>query len=251
MKYAELRATACKELLKIQDRFKQKYQIDSYSNWFYNQSTGFLHFYNENDTQEIYFKYIAIGTYSIKTKTWMWNWENEHSLEKSKQQLLELKKIGEENNYEKLSNGYFDSDEYDGWDFIAIALKFFGGLGGYRVQTDHLLKYMLISEVVPTLKAKAVEEKLIQCNEHGLSRSAYVCQHLNMQEKMGFEEAFSTFRGMDLDEEDSLQAWCNTCEKIRREHNGWNDKAMALTSIKLVCEVCYFNLKDFNLENSK
>ncbi|MCX8531876.1 hypothetical protein [Chryseobacterium luquanense] len=43
-----------------------------------------------------------------------------------------------------------------------------------------------------------------------------------------------------------FKAWCNECEKIGQENNGWNDETMEFTKIKLVCEDFYFELKQFN-----
>lgn len=51
---------------------------------------------------------------------------------------------------------------------------------------------------------------------------------------------------MYLDEDDDFQAWCDDCEKVRSENNGWNDEKMEFAKIKLVCEDCYFDLKQFN-----
>jgi hypothetical protein len=74
-----------------------------------------------------------------------------------------------------------------------------------------------------------------------------VCQHLNETNRVGFEEAFATYPGMPLEEDDDLQAWCDECEKERLRTDGWNDESMEFAKIKLVCERCYFSIKDFQL----
>ncbi len=53
---------------------------------------------------------------------------------------------------------------------------------------------------------------------------------------------------MELDEEDDFQAWFSECEKERLRTNGWNDESMEFANIKLICERCYFEIKDINLE---
>jgi hypothetical protein len=247
MEYNEFRSEACENLKKIQDSFMQNYDVNSYSNWYYTQATELLHFYNRDDSNEVYFKYIPIGSYSTKSETWMWSWENEHSIEESKFKTLKLKEFGEKHNFEKLSKGYFKSDEYDGWDFMGIALTLLGGIGAYRVPGDNLLKYFLVVDKVKLSAAKAIENKLIKCSAHGPSRRAYICQHLNTEKKIGFEEAFTSYRSMGLEEEEDFQAWCDECEKVRLKHDGWNAESMKFASIKLVCEVCYFDIKKINL----
>lgn len=52
---------------------------------------------------------------------------------------------------------------------------------------------------------------------------------------------------MELDDNDDLQAWCDTCEKVRAEAGEWNEASEAFAEIKLVCEKCYFEMKELNL----
>jgi hypothetical protein len=245
MSYKDFVSEASSVFLSAHDAFKESHKLESYAHWFYNQSTGLLRLYN-TESDEIYFKYLPIGTYSTKSNTWMWAWHNESSVEQNKHQTLTIKEFGEAHGYEKLSTGYFKSDEIDGWDFIGIAFKLFGGLCGYRTNTERLNSYMLLQEIVSSEKAKELEEKLIECSRHGRIRAAFICQHLNREKRTGFEEAFSTYPGMPLEEDDELQAWCSECEKVRTEYDGWNDESMEFAKIKLVCERCYFEIKEFN-----
>ncbi|MDR4954648.1 hypothetical protein REB14_20900 [Chryseobacterium sp. ES2] len=91
-----------------------------------------------------------------------------------------------------------------------------------------------------------LKQKNVDCCTHGYSRSAFVCQHLDLETPKGFEEAFDTYKGMDLEEEEDLQAWCSECEKIRNEYDGWDEESEKFAGITLVCENCYFELKEFN-----
>ncbi|MDR6528926.1 hypothetical protein J2787_004365 [Chryseobacterium rhizosphaerae] len=250
MNYEEYSKQSFNNLVKVQEKFKEAFEIDSYANWFYDSETELLRLYDHDD--EIYFKYIPIGTYSLKSATWMWSWFNNHSIEKSRSELLLVKEFGIENNYEKLHNGTFSSDEYDGWELSSICLHFVNGIGIYKVNTDELDKYMLITDVIDksSLEIKKLRQKTVDCGNHGYSRPAFVCQHLNLETPKGFEEAFETYLGMDLDEDDDFQAWCSECEKVRIEYNGWNDESEEFAGIKLVCENCYFELKNFNQQDT-
>lgn len=245
MEYSEFSEKAMEELKLIQESFIERFKIDRYSNWFYNQSTELIRLYN--DIEEVFFKYIPVGSYSTKSKTWMWAWSDLDSVEQSKNETLLIKRYGLKENFEKLSNGYFKGDEYYGWEFTSIALQLLGGMGGYKVNSDHLEKYFLIIEKIDTDEVKKIEEQLIDCDIHGKIRSAFICQHLNKRIKTGFEEAFPTDRGMQLEEDDDFQAWCDECEKVRIKYDGWTDESMKFASIKLVCERCYFEIKEFNL----
>lgn len=251
MQYTDFARNAYEKLMAAQDALKAVHNIDRYKHWFYNQSTELLRLYND-DVDQVYLKYIPVGTYSPKEKTWMWCWDNKHSGEQSKFNVLKVKEFGEREGFDKLSDGYFSSDEYDGWEFIAISMKFLGGIGGYRaISSDGLWIYFLITRIVDLEEVKKLEEKLIECPAHGKLRYAFICQHLSKNKFTGFEEAFPTYIGMPQDEEDDFQAWCDECEKVRARCDGWNDESMEFAGIKLVCERCYFEIKEFNSAQSR
>jgi hypothetical protein len=88
--------------------------------------------------------------------------------------------------------------------------------------------------------------ELIECSNHGPKREAFVCRHLDYLSRKGFNEAFETYKGMELVEGDDLQAWCDDCEKIRVKYNGWTEESEKYAEIKLICEDCYFELKKIN-----
>ena len=244
LKYEKYAQKAVDKLQKSQPLFRTKFDTDNYANWFYNQSNETLRLYS-ND-KEIYFKYIPVGTFSQNTKSWMWSWANEDSVETRKFQTLKIKEFGEKKNYKNLTNPLFDGDEYTGWELTAIALDIIGGIGTYRVISDHLEIYFLITEQITKEEVEKIESELIECSVHGKIRKAFICQHLNMENKTGFEEAFEAYRGMELGEDDDFQAWCSLCEKERLKTDGWNDESMEFAKIKLVCERCYFDIKELN-----
>jgi hypothetical protein len=249
MNYQEFSQLKCQELMKIQDGFIERYNINSYDSWFYDSETELLRLYN-GDT-EIYFRYIPIGTFSTKSGTWMWSRCNESSLEKSKDVLLDVKEFGVQNNYEKLIDCTFSADEYDCWELSAICRDLLQGIGVYKVNTNDLEKFMLImsAEDAGSLKVKQLKQKTVDCKEHGYSRPAFVCGHLNLVSPKGFNEAFDTHKDMDLEEDEDFQAWCDDCEKTRIRYGGWNDESEKFARIKLICENCYFELKEFNQAN--
>jgi hypothetical protein len=244
LEYQKYANRVCKELTKYQEKFKAEYDVDNYASWFYNQSSETLRLYSDN--KEIFFKYIPVGTFSQNTNTWMWAWANEDSVEPQKFRTLEVKEVGEKRKFDNLSIAHFEGDEYTGWELTSIAFKLIGGVGTYRVISDHLEIYFLITEQISKEESEKIENELIECNVHGKIRKAFICQHLNTQSKTGFEEAFESYRGMELDEDDDFQAWCTECEKKRLKTDGWNDESMEFAKIKLVCERCYFEIKEFN-----
>lgn len=92
-----------------------------------------------------------------------------------------------------------------------------------------------------------MEDNYIECCKHKLNRIAFTCKHILSEKKVGFEELFETQENMTLEEGDDLWAWCNDCELIRQKEEEWNDNVMAYSDMKIICEKCYFELKELNL----
>jgi hypothetical protein len=242
--YTEFRRKSVEEFNEIQGEFRNKFKVEDYSNWYYDQVTELLTLSNEG--REVNFKYIPIGTYSRETKTWLWSWNNDESIERSKDETLKIRELGEKQDYHKLKEGYFESDEYDGWELVAISNKILNGIGGYKLQIDQVEKYMVIIECIDNGTVRRTKEHLVECEVHGMKRRGFVCHHLINGDNKGFEEAFPTIKGMELEEDDDFQAWCDKCEIERLRTDGWNEESTKFADIKLVCEDCYFEIKERN-----
>lgn len=246
--YSDFARSCVDELNILQDHFRKAFNINDYQNWFYNQATSLLTFSTE--ASEVNFTYLEVGTFSTKTKTWKWSWDNEHTLAKVKENITIVKEYGEQAGYTKLTEGYFESDESEAWEFTAITAKLLNGIGAYRPVSDHLYIFIIVQEYVDPIEANVIRSRYVKCGQHEYNRRAFVCQHLNTKTKVGFEEAFETYQYMALDDDDDLQAWCAACEQIRLKEGEWNDAAMEFAQIKVVCEDCYFEMKKFNLDQS-
>ena len=86
----------------------------------------------------------------------------------------------------------------------------------------------------------------ISCDKHGMDYAAFVCCHLNTHNKTGFHESFPSDPD-NIDPDDEFQAWCDECEQVRLSTEGWTDESMTFADIKLICNRCYFDMKNFNL----
>jgi hypothetical protein len=246
LNYDDFAQECIEELKALQARFQEKYDLDWYENWFYQQASGLLTF-STGDT-ELNFKYFEVGSFSPKSNTWKWSWDNDHTLDKAKEQTRAIKEYGQSLNYPKLTDGCFNSDEFEAWEFTAIAAKLANGIGVYRPVNDQQLQiFLVVTEFVDNETAQKIKSKYIECSAHEYGRIAFVCKHLNNKTKVGFEEAFETYEDMELSDEDDFQAWCTECETVRQQEGEWNDTSMAFAEIRVVCEKCYFDMKELNL----
>ncbi|AYN04615.1 DUF6882 domain-containing protein [Flavobacterium sp. 140616W15] len=251
-KYSDFAMSTCNKFKEIQEKFVEKYNLNDFTEWFYDEETSLITF--KKGQTELNFEYIPIGSYSNSSKTWLWAWNNKELLHNNKLKTILIKQFGKENNYSRLTQASFDADKNIGWELTAIAYDLIKAIGSYRIiNEDNLEIYFLLTDeidnnFVEELKKinKNKTKKLIQCKKHGFSRPAFICQHLNENDKTGFEEAFETEIGMHLEEDDDLSAWCNKCEEARIKDDGWNQKNMKIAKIKLACEQCYFKIKETN-----
>ena len=244
MNYADFVEKCIEDLKVLQDSFKNKFDLTWYENWFYDQTTGLLTF--STGDKQLNFKYIDIGSYSEKSATWKWSWDNDTTLANVKERTTLIRDFGHRSGFSKLTEGYFPSDEIEAWEFAAIAARLLNGMAVYRPVSDTGLKiFLVVTEFVDNKTAQAIKDKYIECDAHEKQRIAFVCKHLIGSNKVGFNEAFDSFEDMELGDDDDFQAWCDECEAIRQKEGGWSDNSMV--EIRLVCEKCYFEKKELNL----
>ncbi len=243
--YSDFKQRCVTELLVLQDSFAKQFDFDSYDHWFYNQITGLLTL--SKGPKELNFKYLEIGTYSKITQTWKWSWDNEHTPDSVRENIDLVRSFGVANNFDRLTEGCFASNEIEAWEFTAITAKLISGIGAYRPVSDDNIIFMLLLEFVESSEASKIKDRYVQCTEHEFRRRAFVCKHLNKVVATGFEESFQTHENTELHDDDDLQAWCSECEQERLKEGEWNDKSMEFAQIKLICEKCYFEMKEFNL----
>jgi len=230
-------------LMPLQDEFMKLYDIDSYENWFYNHGIGAFHF-KSDDGRNLYFKYVDVGSFSTKASTWKWSWDNKTTPKHVCRGLEKVKAFGQTNNFEELTKGLLDGDEYTGWALTAVSAKLLNAIGAYRIPQEHLFIYFIFTNELTKDEYDALEDKYISCDSHVSGRAAFICKHLNKETYTGFHEAFDP--DTITDDDDGYGAWCDECEKIRLKENGWNDVSMAFANIRLVCDQCYFEIKERN-----
>jgi len=248
--YRQFAERCIAELKTLQDEFQEQYNLSEYQHWFYNQYTGLLTF-NTGKT-ELNFRYFDAGSFSKRSCTWKWSWDNEETLQQAKQPTALIKAFGAESVYPRLITGCFDSNEFEAWELAAIAVKLTNGIGVYRPvdEENELHIFLVVMECIDNEMAQDIKDRYVTCSMHEYGRRAFVCQHLDLDSKVGFEEAFETTEDMELMEGDDFQAWCNTCELVRQKEGGWNERSEAFADIKLICEKCYFEIKKLNLSAS-
>jgi hypothetical protein len=90
------------------------------------------------------------------------------------------------------------------------------------------------------------ESNRVECCTHGNRYPAFVCQHLNLKTPVGFYEPFASDPS-EVYSDDELNAWCDACDEVLTRVGEWNEESEKFAKIKLVYDVCFFDMKKLNL----
>lgn len=74
----------------------------------------------------------------------------------------------------------------------------------------------------------------IYCHNHGESDPTIVCSHL-AEHSAG--QGFNSFEATE--EKPFPDAWCDACDAIVEEHEGWTEEAEKLIELTVLCSRCY------------
>jgi len=136
-----------------QGEFLSKYKVGEHGRWDWYQETAKLVFSHDGKPQveaDIHFS----GSYSAKSKTWMWAWANGSLDEKVKSSSRKVKALGEELGLRQLVAGRYAATEVDGWEMTAVLAKHLNAIGVYRTPSDNGFTYMVITKAKWVNKGK-------------------------------------------------------------------------------------------------
>jgi hypothetical protein len=136
--FQEFLDSANDELQRKQEALKHQFGLGSTSRWHFEQATGNLQFFDENDQLAVEADVIDIGSYARKSSTWMWAWANDSVLPWLKQRAEKLKELesitgialfGYENAFEV-------DDEVMAWEMAAMSVRHLDAAGCYRAPSS-------------------------------------------------------------------------------------------------------------------
>ncbi len=83
------------------------------------------------------------------------------------------------------------------------------------------------------------KNSLMECPRHGDRKPTFICKHLRDEQGQGFHQSDDT-----VDEDWPFQyAWCDECNQILQEEDGWNDRSEEFAQIVAICEGCFEDIK--------
>lgn len=86
------------------------------------------------------------------------------------------------------------------------------------------------------------KDSRMECARRGSRPPSFVCGHLQHGAGLGFNEP--------VDEPDPdmpfRQAWCDDCDAVLKKEGEWNDVSEGHAKITLICEGCFFEIRQRN-----
>ncbi|WP_245589263.1 DUF6882 domain-containing protein [Chitinimonas koreensis] len=140
-------ADACFRLLQEkQNGLNERFQLDRYPRWDYDQPTAQLVF-SGADIPDLIFDIEFAGTLSTAGNTWKWAWANFSLLPAVRSRIAAVREHGEAHDYPYLTVPLWTADEEDGWYMAGIAAEILGGHGVYRAPTGNGYVFMVMMGV--------------------------------------------------------------------------------------------------------
>lgn len=131
-------------LQEVQGSFMEMYKVGQYGRWDWYQETGKLIF-SEAGNPVVECDIDFVGTVSTSSNTWMWAWANSSFTENIKERSRQIRTLGEEENFLKLTSAIWLAEPVDGWEMTAIMAKALGAIGAYRTPSDNGFVYMIVN----------------------------------------------------------------------------------------------------------
>ncbi len=137
--FQEFLDSANAELRLKQAELKDKFGLGSASRWQYEQSTGNLQFFDENDRLTVEADVVDLGSYSAKSNTWKWAWSNDTVLPWLRQRAEKLKELEVVTGIALF--GFENAFDVDGeamaWELAAMSVKHLDAVGCYRAPSSN------------------------------------------------------------------------------------------------------------------
>lgn len=129
-----------------QCELRERFRIDGYERFDWNQDSGYLVFSDQGQAKvvaDIQF----VGSVSTRSDTWLWAWANNSYLEPVRARTREVRQYGEEHRFLKLASAYWSATEVDGWEMTAVSAFLLGARGGYRSPSERGFTFMIITDI--------------------------------------------------------------------------------------------------------
>lgn len=122
------------------------YQVSSYEHWDLDQVTGELTF-SDGGVQKLSARIEFVGSYSDRSKTWLWSWGNSTITPALYKRMDVLRSLGAKHQFNKLTQRSWPAQLSDGWEMATVANYLLKTKGIYRVPFETGFVFLLITDI--------------------------------------------------------------------------------------------------------
>ena len=124
-----------------------KYRMSRFRRMDYEQDTCRMIFSDGGNQKRVVADYQIVGSLSGKSNTWLWSWDNPYLLENTFEDIWRVKKFGEDNDIESLTNSKWEATEQDAWDMTAIAANLLNAKGAWSFLSDDIRVFVVFNRI--------------------------------------------------------------------------------------------------------
>lgn len=129
-----------------QQELEASFQFSDFDHWDIDQEKGELIFSKKGVPIRVA-KFQFVGSYSDRSKTWLWSWANSSILPSLSKDIETVKAYGEKHGFKKLSERKWEATQADGWQMTAISNYLLKGKGVYRPPFAQGATFVVITDI--------------------------------------------------------------------------------------------------------
>lgn len=138
----------CTEALRRKNTaLEEDHGLGRFARWDHDSHTALLTFSNPDSDLVVEAATTSIGSYSLKTNTWLWAWANQSLPESEREKSSALAQLYERTGMRVFGDAHIDCDEYLAWELAAASVEQLDSLGCYRAPSGHLWIFLSIDSV--------------------------------------------------------------------------------------------------------
>jgi hypothetical protein len=143
--WAELLTEAKARAHECAQRLESEFFLLEYERYDYDQESATLVF-SGADRPNLTLNIQVIGSWAAESGTWLWAWENDSILPSAKEHVHVLRRFGEQNGFQRLTEAMWEADQAAAWEMTRVACLLLQADGIYRAPDEDGALFMVVSD---------------------------------------------------------------------------------------------------------
>jgi hypothetical protein len=126
------------------DAARKRFGLGTYGRYEIDLPTATIRFLDEKGVEKIRAEVQVAGSWSPRSNTWLWAWDNESVPEAAWSRLAAVRAFGEKEQIEPVMDSFGPCDEGEAWSVASIAAQVLDAECIYRVERPGNLLFLLL-----------------------------------------------------------------------------------------------------------